>query len=88
MVLDFLFIEDKKYEVLLTSSNDGYVRGWKYTSNGWILASQPDNEEEMIEHHFSKEIYCLAWDNLNEILYCGEKKGKINIWNFKTDTET
>ncbi|KAL4503262.1 hypothetical protein ABPG72_000868 [Tetrahymena utriculariae] len=87
MILDILYIPDKKYQVLLTSSNDKYVRGWKHSSNGWVLASQPDNEEELIEHEFKNEIYCLAWDSLNEILYCGQKNGNIVIWYFKTDTE-
>jgi WD40 repeat protein len=64
------------------------VRGWRHTNNGWVLASQPDNDEEVIEHQFNNPIYCLAWDSLNEILYCGQKDGSINIWNFKTDTET
>ena len=74
-VLDILYISDSKYQVLLTSTNDGYIRGWRYTSNGFVLANQPDNEEETIEHHFAREIYCLAWDGINEILYCGEKEG-------------
>jgi len=53
-----------------------------------VLANQPDNDEEMIEHHFIHEIYCLAWDGIGEVLYCGEKDGGINLWNLKTDTET
>ena len=31
MILDILWIPDKKYEVLLTSTNDKFVRGWKCT---------------------------------------------------------
>ena len=67
-------------------------RGWRYASSGYVLANQPDNDEEMIEHHFENEIYCLAWDGIKEILYCGEKKGVINIWNlqnwyWKTSTQ-
>jgi len=38
-ILDLLYIPDKRYEILLTSTNDGFVRGWKYTNNGWVLAS-------------------------------------------------
>ena len=74
-ILDILYIPDAKYQVLLTSTNDGFVRGWRHTNNGFILAYQPENEGEPIEHHFAKEIYCLAWDGINEILYCGEKGG-------------
>ena len=35
-----LFIPDPKYNVLLVSSNDGFVRGWKPNANGvWIKAT-------------------------------------------------
>lgn len=88
IILDMLYIKDKKYQVLLTSSNDGYVRGWRYTSNGFVLAFQPNNPNETLEHHFKNDIYCLEWDGVNELLYCGQKDGQINIWNLKTDTET
>ena len=86
-ILDILYLPDPKYLILLTSSNDGFVRGWRYTNNGFVLANQPENEEEPFEHHFSKEVYCMAWDGVNEILYCGEKEGQIIQWNLKTDTE-
>lgn len=82
-----LYLQQKKYRILLVSTSDGYVRGWKYTQNGIILATQIDNEEQIFEHHFSAEIYCLAWDNINEVLYCGQKSGGIYMWNLKTDLE-
>ncbi|CAD8135461.1 unnamed protein product [Paramecium pentaurelia] len=87
-ILTMLYIDDPKYQVLLTSTHDGYVRGWRYQSSGFVLANQPDNDEEMIEHHFNNDIYSMTWDGINEILYCGQKEGQINIWNLKTDTET
>jgi len=87
-LLDVLYIADKKYEVLITSTNDGYIRGWRANNNTWSLAFQPDNDEELIEHHFAGHIYRLAWDSLNEILYCGQYDGLINIWKLKTDTES
>ena len=88
IILDMLYIKDKKYQVLLTSSNDGYVRGWRYTSNGFVLAVQPNNSNESLHHPFKNDIYCLEWDGVNELLYCGQKDGQIIIWNLKTDTET
>jgi hypothetical protein len=66
-----LYIPDRKYQVLLTSTNDKHIRGWKNTTNGWVIANQPDNDEEFIKHPFNDNIYCMAWDSLNEILYCG-----------------
>ena len=61
IILDMYYIKDKKYQILLTSSNDGYVRGWRYTSNGFVLAMQPNNANESLEHHFKNDIYCLEW---------------------------
>jgi hypothetical protein len=43
-ILDILYLAEKKYKVLLVSTSDGYVRGWKYSQNGFIVANQPDNE--------------------------------------------
>lgn len=78
------YLKDKKYQILLTSSNDGFVRGWRYTSNGFVLAVQPNNSNENLEHFFKHDIYCMEWDGVNELLYCGQKDGQINIWNLKT----
>lgn len=73
--------------MLITSTSDGVVRGWKYQPTGFVIAEQPDNQEEFVEHQFQQEIYCMAWDKMNEVLYCGMKNGGICMWNFKTDTE-
>ena len=86
-VLDMIYLHESKYRVLLVSTSDGYVRGWKHSQNGYYMANQPDNEEEPFEHYFSSEIYCMAWDHINEVLYCGQKNGSIYMWNLKTDLE-
>ena len=44
-VLDILYLDDRKYQSLLVATSDGFVRGWKHTQNGFVLANQPDNEE-------------------------------------------
>jgi WD40 repeat protein len=80
-----IYIQDKKYKTLVVSTSDGFVRGWKYHQGAFVRANQPDNEEEPFEHSFNSEIYCLAWDGINEILYCGQKNGNIYMWNLKTD---
>lgn len=36
-----------------------------------------------MEQDFKNEIYCMEWDSLNELLYCGEKNGQINVWDPK-----
>ena len=82
-----LYLPDKKYKLLTVSTSDGFVRGWKCTQNSVVLAYQPDNEEEPFEHNFGTEIYSLAWDSINEVLYCGQKNGEIIMWNLKTDLE-
>jgi hypothetical protein len=42
-----LYIPDKKYKVLVVSTSDGFVKGWKHHQGGFVLATQPDNEEEL-----------------------------------------
>lgn len=38
------YISDKKYKVLVISTSDGLVSGWKYQQGGFVKAMQPDNE--------------------------------------------
>ena len=42
-ILDMIYISDKKYKVLVISTSDGIVRGWKYHQGSFIRATQPDN---------------------------------------------
>lgn len=65
VVLDILYIPDAKYRMLLTSTNDGLIRGWKFQGTSYVLAPQPENESEPILHEFVDEIFCMAWDSLN-----------------------
>lgn len=87
MILDIYYIKDKKYNTLLTSTSDGFVKGWRYTPNGFVLATQPDSEDEYLEHYFKNNIYCMEFDSESDVLYCGQKDGYINIWCLKTDTK-
>ena len=47
-LLDIIYLADQKYKTIITSTSDGLIRGWRYNNGGWVLAGQPDNEEEMI----------------------------------------
>jgi hypothetical protein len=40
-----IYIPDEKYKTIITSTSDGFIRGWKFHNGNWILAGQPDNEE-------------------------------------------
>ena len=42
MILDILYICDAKHHLLLTSSNDGAIRTWRYSSNGFVNAKDDD----------------------------------------------
>lgn len=55
-ILDMLYIEDKKYNVLVTSSDDCFVRCWRYSSNGFVNASP-----EVGSMVFKEAQICLAW---------------------------
>ncbi len=43
-ILDMEYVDGKKYGLLLTSSSDGYIRGWRLSQKTFVLAHQPDNE--------------------------------------------
>lgn len=40
-----------------------------------------------MQHQFSTEIHTMAWDSVNEILYCCGKSPIIYEWMVKTDSE-
>ena len=40
-----------------------------------------------MEHQFPIEIHTMAWDNINEVLYCCGKEPTIYEWMIKTDSE-
>lgn len=45
VILDMIYINDGKYNMLITSSTDYMVRGWDISSNLPVLAKQPENED-------------------------------------------
>lgn len=38
-----IYINDSKYNMLITSSSDFMIRGWDITSNIPLLSKQPEN---------------------------------------------
>lgn len=42
-ILDMIYIESPKYRMLVTSSSDGFVRGWDIRGATPTLARQPEN---------------------------------------------
>lgn len=45
VILDMIYINDNKYDMLITSSTDFMIRGWDISSNIPSLARQPENED-------------------------------------------
>lgn len=43
VVLDMIYINDSKYNMLITSSSDFMIKGWDVSSNIPALAKQPEN---------------------------------------------
>jgi hypothetical protein len=68
----------------MVSSNDGYVRGYRYVSNGFVK-SHFKLSNEIIERKFNSEISCMNWDSVNKILYCGQDNGNILLWHLRRD---
>lgn len=85
--LDMIYVSNDRYQILLTSSTDGYVRGWDINGNIPVLARQFENEEEKIVHQFPVEIHAMSWDDINDVLYCSSKSNKIYVWILKTDLQ-
>ena len=41
VVMDLFCIPEPKFNIILCSTSDGMVRGWKFTINGFEPAMQP-----------------------------------------------
>lgn len=57
MVLDMIYVREKKSYFLMTSSDDCAIRTWRYTSSGFVNA----NTEEEGAIYFSQAQVCIAW---------------------------
>lgn len=85
MLLDMIFIEDKKYNLLVTSSNDGIIRMFRYTSNGFQPADDSGQGDNQIV--YDKAQVKIVWDHVDEILYSGQRDGIIKIWDQKSEPQ-
>ena len=85
MLLDMIFVEDKKYELLITSSNDGVIRMFRYSSNGFVPADDSNQRDHEIVYENAQ--ICITWDNIDEILYSGQRNGVIKIWDQKSEPQ-
>ena len=57
MVLDMIYVKEKKSHFLLTSSDDCAIRTWRYSNNGFVNT----NTEEEGAIYFSQAQVCIAW---------------------------
>lgn len=85
MLLDMIFIDDKKYNLLVTSSNDGIIRMFRYTSNGFQPADDSGQGDNQIVYEQAQ--VKIVWDNVDEILYSGQRDGIIKIWDQKYEPQ-
>ena len=69
MLLDMIFIDDKRYNLLVTSSTDGVIRMFRYSSNGFVPADDTNQRDNEIKQDKAQMI--IVWDYVNEILYSG-----------------
>ena len=42
-VIDAIYIDDQKYEMLIVSCSDKYIRGYNVSGNTPVIAQQPEN---------------------------------------------
>lgn len=83
MLLDIMFIDDPKYNLLVCSSNDGKIRMYKYNGKVFVPASD-NNQKKDSELDLKTAQLIIVWDKVNEILYSGERSGLIRIWEQKS----
>jgi hypothetical protein len=83
MLLDIMFIDDPKYNLLVCSSNDGKIRMYKYNGKIFVPASD-NNQKKDYELDLKTAQLIIVWDKVNEILYSGERSGLIRIWEQKS----
>ena len=79
MLLDIIFIDDPKYNLLLTSSNDGIIRMFKYANNKFKPADDSNQRDHEINHGGGAQMV-IVWDTIDEILYSGQRDGIIRVW--------
>ena len=65
MVLDMIYVKEKKSYFLLTSSDDCAIRTWRYSSNGFLNT----NAEEEGAIFFSQAQVCIAWFLFSHVLF-------------------
>lgn len=85
MLLDILFINDPKYNLLMTSSNDGFVRMFKYGNKGFVPADDSNQRDNELNLKHAQVL--IVWDYVNEILYSGQRDGVIRIWEQKSEPQ-
>lgn len=85
MLLDMIFIEDPKYNLLVTSSNDGVIRMFKYANNRFKPADDSNQRDhEIIQGNAQMT---MVWDSVDEILYSGQRDGIIRVWDQKSEPQ-
>jgi len=85
MILDLIFIDGAKYNLLVTSSNDGVIRMFKYSSNRFKPADDSNQRDHEIVYDNAQMI--IVWDKIDEILYSGQRDGVIKVWDQKSEPQ-
>ena len=85
MILDMVFVDDKKYNLLMVSSNDGGIRMFRWSSNGFVPADDQSQKDFKIRYDMAQ--VHITWDSVDEILYSGERDGTIRIWDQKKEPQ-
>ena len=83
-LLDIIYIP-APYDVVVTSSSDRSIRGWRHTNSGFVLSTDFTDEQFLFEKEFPEDITSVQWDAINEILFCGGSKGVLYFYNIRLD---
>lgn len=50
--MDFIYVDQVRYNILLCSLSDGVVNALSYMNGSFVPAFYPDNEAELLEFKF------------------------------------
>lgn len=89
VVMTFINFQYQGKELLLVATDDSKIRSFEYNSNNSSFQSinplptdpESDKSIQVLEAKAGSPQYCMAWDEIQNLLYTGDKEGNIQVWN-------
>jgi WD40 repeat protein len=73
--------------LLLVATDDSFIRGWVFNGNQFVpvttIVTEEATDGEIKVLMARQPQFCLAWDDIHQMLYSGQRDGTINVWSLK-----